>query len=355
MSTNPGLELNELGDDLPELPDAESPAGYLPTKPTGPATRRPQPQNIKRVQEDSAVNGDGSGLSGEDPKDVLERFQVDRIELNFEDCVGSGLTAEVFGGTWRGEKIAIKKLNFCSRKHAQLKQEVAFLRETAVAAKISHPNLVKLHGVAFESQPYLLVTEFCFGGTCFNLLHENELDLELWQKLRMSCDVACAMEYLHKFRPQIIHRDLKSLNLLLAEEVNTRKDTPHVKVSDFGLAKMKDKEDEWGKMTVKAGTLHWMAPEVATGHYDEKADVYSFAMVLFEFLCQEIPFEDLDPSEVLDNVMKGNRPDLEAVPPNIPEALRLLMTKCWAHSPAERPHFVHICQILTTIEGRLQS
>merc|ERR1719456_1750376 len=109
------------------------------------------------------------------------------------------------------------------------------------------------------------------------------------------------MDYLHKHRPMIIHRDLKSLNLLLQETVGSPSDTPTVKVSDFGLAKMRDEDAEgsWGKMTATAGTFHWMAPEVHTGKYDEKADVYSFAMVLFEIAGREVPFEELEPEKVL--------------------------------------------------------
>merc|ERR1719362_490944 len=79
----------------------------------------------------------------------------------------------------------------------------------------------------------------------------------------------------------IIHRDLKSLNLLLKGEIRSGKDEPQLKVSDFGLSRMKDQapDSEWGKMTIAAATCHWMAPEVVAGDaYDEKVDVYSFGM-----------------------------------------------------------------------------
>merc|ERR1719326_500783 len=96
----------------------------------------------------------------------------------------------------------------------------------------------------------------------------------------------------------VVHRDLKSLNLLLDQKVNDSKTTPHVKVSDFGLSKMKNNPD-WGKMTKAAGTCHWMAPECFSGaSYNEKVDVYSYAMILFEMICREIPFEDVEPAAV---------------------------------------------------------
>jgi len=333
MSTNPGLDFDETnGDDMP--PDA--PSGLTPQAPSGPSSRRPQPGRRQEKTIDVLCSSTEA---------ILEEMQLSRDELKFGKMVGSGITAEVFKGSWLGQSVAIKVLKVSGRKTAQLKQEVAFLRETAVAAQVSHKNLVQLHGLVFDAQPYLLVTEFCFGGTAFNLLHDSGLELAMWQKLKMTCDVACAMEYLHKFRPQIIHRDLKSLNLLMASTVENQCDVPHVKVSDFGLAKMKDDAD-WGKMTVEAGTFHWMAPEVATGRYDEKADIYSFAMVLFEIICQEIPFEELEPNEVLPHAMDGNRPDLEAIPPGCPKEISTLMEKSWNHTPQERPSFTDICMTL---------
>merc|ERR1719159_1345963 len=153
------------------------------------------------------------------------------------------------------------------------------------------------------------------------------------------------MQYLHAFEPQIIHRDLKSLNLLLAEQVLDESHEPIVKVSDFGLSRMKDSvvNADWGKMTMAAGTCHWMAPEVFTGtRYDAKVDVYSYAMILFECICREVPFEEEEPATVGPLAVAGSRPDLEAVPPDCPEVFNRLMISCWAHSPDQRPSFVDI-------------
>jgi len=353
------------GDDRTEspMPDEQglppSP-GIIPKAPSKPATgqpgggRRPVPL-FGGAGAATSVIPEGSKAepvehSYDSAETCLENTQVDRDELQWKELVGTGITAEVFKGRWRDREVAIKRLNFTNRRTAQVRQEVAFLRETGVIAKINHDNLVKFYGLSFDTQPYLLITEFCNGGTCYDLLHETEgLELVIEQQLKLCCDVACAMEYLHKFRPQIIHRDLKSLNLLLSKIVSTTTDVPHVKVSDFGLAKMKDKDNQWGKMTVEAGTFHWMAPEVATGHYDEKADVYSFAMVLFEFICQEIPFEDLEPVDVLKCTSNGARPDMEAVPPATPKALVDMMEQSWSHDSRARPSFESICKTLNTI------
>lgn len=337
ISTKPGIECD---DDMPDE-DSLPPGPGLIHAPRTPATGRPQPRRPGAGY--SGLPGDAASSTETD----LVKCEVDRNQLEWENLVGTGITAEVFKGMWKGKEVAIKRLNFTTRRTAQLKQEVAFLRETGVTARIAHANLVQFYGLCFDQQPYLLITEFCHGGTCYDLLHENEsIELVIEQQLKMCCDVASAMDYLHKFRPQIIHRDLKSLNLLLSKPVTSTKDVPHVKVSDFGLAKMKDQDAEWGKMTVEAGTFHWMAPEVATGNYDEKADIYSFAMVLFEFICQEIPFEDLEPIEVLKSTSNGARPDMDAVPPTTPKAVVDLMEMCWQHDPKRRPSFEFICKQL---------
>merc|ERR1719203_1156665 len=106
------------------------------------------------------------------------------------------------------------------------------------------------------------------------------------------------MHYLHSFDPAIIHRDLKSLNLMLVEAVKNKDSNPHIKLGDFGFARAKERE-----MTQGVGTKHWMAPEVLrTTRYTEKADVFSFAMV---------PFEKVQPQAVAKMISSGQRPSVE--------------------------------------------
>ncbi|CAK0845752.1 unnamed protein product, partial [Prorocentrum cordatum] len=120
-------------------------------------------------------------------------------------------------------------------------ERVAFHREVNVLAKAQHPNLVRLLCVCFRARPWRIVTEFCAGGNVFQLLHVDNVDLTWGQRVKMLTDVAAGMDsdYLHWFPPPIIHRDLKSLNLLLTEAVRSPEDPVTVKVSDFGLARTK--------------------------------------------------------------------------------------------------------------------
>lgn len=330
--------------------DSDDEVGHVPQAPAGPRTGRPQPAHRRAQADEVPDRSEQRTSSSSSTTTNIEVPQIDREELSYLEKAGSGLTADVFRGEWNGQIVAIKQLNFTSKKCASVKQQVAFSRETSVAAKIRHTNLVQFHGMCIDRQPFLLVTEFMAGGTVFDLLHSEDAVLLRWkQRLRMCSDIASAMDYLHKCSPQIIHRDLKSLNLLLSKKMASTKDVPEVKVSDFGLSKMKEERDEWGMMTVQAGTFHWMAPEVNTGKYDEKADVYSYAMVLFEIICYEVPFQELGASEVSAAVCSGARPSLDAVPAECPVKLMELMVSCWTQDPRSRPDFTKIRTALNTI------
>jgi len=294
---------------------------------------------------------------GEEGADDGERnFELDSSEIVLREKVGTGCTAEVYLGCFRSMDVAVKQIDW-NKSRMGVKEQKAFDREVAIMPKIKHENLVRFIGVTSLKRPFRIITEFCSGGCCFELLHNcDHIELEWTQSLKMCLDVARAMDYLHKFNPQIIHRDLKSLNLLLAKPVQSGSDIPLVKVSDFGLSRMKDQapEADWGKMTIAAGTCHWMAPEVFTGtKYDEKVDVYSYGMILFEIVCREIPFEEEEPAAVGRLTVQGARPDLEAVPPDCPDLLRDLMITCWAHDAKKRPAFDKVVPILEKVNTEL--
>lgn len=284
--------------------------------------------------------------------DEIDLVEIDPSELQYHKKVGSGCTAEVFRGFWQDKEVAIKQIDWAKSTMGRAEQR-AFDREVAIMAQTNNPYLVRLMGIASMQRPLRVITEYCAGGCLFELLHNcDEVELVWHQQLKMCKDVAIAMDYLHKFTPQIIHRDLKSLNLLLLHPVVSASDIPHVKVSDFGLARMKEKSNaDWGKMTIAAGTCHWMAPEVFQGtRYDEKVDIYSYSMILFEILCQEIPFEDEEPAAVQKLATEGIRPDLEAVPPDCPDLLRELMITSWNADPRHRPPFDTIVNLLDTVQ-----
>uniref|UniRef100_A0A0D3GNG8 Protein kinase domain-containing protein n=1 Tax=Oryza barthii TaxID=65489 RepID=A0A0D3GNG8_9ORYZ len=149
------------------------------------------------------------------------------------------------------------------------------------------------------------MSEYMSGGSLYDFLHKQHNVLDLPTLLKFAVDVCRGMCYLHQMG--IIHRDLKSANLLM--------DKDHVvKVADFGVAHF---QDQGGNMTAETGTYRWMAPEIqlccwskVINHqpYDNKADVFSFAIVLWELITSKIPYNTMTPLQAA--VYKGLRPGL---------------------------------------------
>mmetsp|Transcript_64697 Transcript_64697/g.140958 ORF Transcript_64697/g.140958 Transcript_64697/m.140958 type:complete len:285 (-) Transcript_64697:562-1416(-) len=263
--------------------------------------------------------------------------------------LGHGATAKVFKCSYRGCDAAAKVLE---RRKSNQK---AVQRELSVLKRIHHGNIVRMLGAAVSGDSVMMFMELCEGDCAFNLLYMQDFTLELAQQEAMLSQVACAMEYLHEHEPQIIHRDLKSLNVLLKKAVRSHEAILDVKLADFGLARIEDfkSASKWEAMTKTAGTNLWRAPEVSTGSYDAKVDVYSFAIFMFEVLAQEMPFEGMAIADVPQAVRGGERPDLEAIPSSVPEKMSGLMVQCWADSPRSRPSFSSIRAALQESVTRL--
>jgi serine/threonine protein kinase len=299
----------------------------------------------KPTVEASANVVDRDSLGCDNP--VGAEWEVDPSEIRLDGLLGSGSTAEVFRGIWHGTDVAVKRL----RHSGSLPKE--FTREISVLVRLRHPNLVLFMGASTLASSPVIISEFCAGGTLFALLHQRRETVLPWsQRLKAAVDVAKGMNFLH--RRQVIHRDLKSLNLLLASPVATREDVPQVKVSDFGLSRAWPTEQGRNQacMTSGAGTYHWMAPEVLDGHsYDEKVDVYSYGICLFELIARRIPYDTLglEPVSIAVAVSRGRRPDPKCLPEDCPGDLRLTMECCWAQCPTGRPGFDTILETLKLV------
>ncbi len=180
---------------------------------------------------------------------------------------------------------------------------------------------------------------------------QRKLDLKFpWSlKYKIALDIAKAMQYLHSLTPPIVHRDLKSNNVFM---VSISEDSIiHAKVADFGLSR----RVVAGLSEAALGSWQWLAPEINNaGDYDEKSDIYSFGMTLWEIVNSpgfEIPFEEYSqamPEHAIKNaVVEGNlRP---TIPSYCPSVLSEIIDECWNRSPSARPSFTKLVQTL----GRL--
>jgi serine/threonine protein kinase len=162
--------------------------------------------------------------------------------------------------------------------------------------------------------------------------------------MRTSRGIAKGMAYLHS--RGIIHRDIKPGNVLLNGDVASG--NFEVKVTDFGVSTEYSTQSK--DRTAETGTYRWMAPEVIRHeNYSSPADVYSFAIVLWQLLTREHPFADKSTFEAAATVAmeKGRPPFPDGTPPSIQE----LIESCWAHNPEDRPQFDDIIASLNNIEA----
>eukprot|EP00698_Gefionella_okellyi_P004243 TRINITY_DN1393_c0_g1_i1.p1 TRINITY_DN1393_c0_g1~~TRINITY_DN1393_c0_g1_i1.p1 ORF type:complete len:280 (-),score=58.09 TRINITY_DN1393_c0_g1_i1:34-873(-) len=248
------------------------------------------------------------------------------------ELIGEGGFANVYRATYRGVDLAVKKWKI--ERMPQDKQEL-FNREVTINQTCDHPNVVHFLS-ASRSDPLCIVTEFVPGCNMYDLIHSESP--YTWSLVcQMAQHAAAGVAHLHS--RHIVHRDLKSLNLLVTPEFR-------VKVCDFGLSRFQPQASL--KMTGGRGTVHWMAPEVIQHvSYGAKADVYSMGIILWELCARLVPYEGEFPDDyrIAEAVLlKQHRPQ---IPPYVPHRLAKLMQQCWQHDVHKRPTMTQLMLLLS--------
>jgi serine/threonine protein kinase len=175
-------------------------------------------------------------------------------------------------------------------------------------------------------------------GSLHDVLHDPKVDLPLTMKLKFARDIALAMNWLHCSHPPIIHRDLKPTNVLVDENYN-------LKVCDFGLSAIK-RQEKLQDNGVAPGTPLWMSPEVLRGRpLNEKADIYSFGIVLWEILTRKEPFENHDSYNSFVHAICDEK-ERPPIPADVHPSLKRLMEVCWHEDPEKRPLFTEVLELL---------
>ncbi|TMW66854.1 hypothetical protein Poli38472_011970 [Pythium oligandrum] len=219
------------------------------------------------------------------PAVVSARIPFEKIE--FGDVIGRGGFGEVLHGVYHGQHVAIKRLIPENRKKMECLEE--FLHEVILLASMEHERIVAFIGVAWDSPRELcIVLEYMANGDLRTILSEWKREGRApgfdEQKLEIALHVAEGLTYLHSMSPKIVHRDLKSRNVLLNDEWNA-------KLSDFGVSR---EESTHRTMTSNVGSSLWIAPEVMMGNdYNEKADIFSFGILLTELDSHQLPYHNV--------------------------------------------------------------
>ncbi|KAF8098441.1 hypothetical protein N665_0266s0009 [Sinapis alba] len=294
----------------------------------------------------SSFDSDGYESAGDNNHfefTISRESLLDPNDIVMGDMIGQGSNSVVYTGLYQTRvPVAVKVMQPSRTAAVSIKHKENFQKEVMYLSKIKHDSIVKFVGACIEPQ-MMIVTELLEGGNLQKLLWEsrpNTLDLRM--ALSYALDISRAMEFLHS--KGLIHRDLKPKNVLLTSDMT------HVKLADFGLVR---EETTSCCMTSEAGTYRWMAPEVFgrdlrigdTLHYDHKADVYSFAIVLWELITNKLPFCGIPHTIVPYFVSQNKRPSLV----DIPGELVGIIASCWAEDSNARPEFKEITITLTNL------
>jgi len=266
---------------------------------------------------------------------------IEFTDIELGEVIGEGGFSVVHKGTWKGMSVAVKKLKIQyadgGDKHAD-----EFRKEVQLLSNLRHRNVVRYMGASLQSPDLCVLTEL-LECSMSDLLYKQNQKLKMEQVLGFARDVAKGVKYLHSLKPMIIHRDLKSSNLLV--------DSLRVcKISDFGLSRIKD--ESVTKISGMLGTPGWSAPEIyKQDKYTEKVDMYSYGVVLSEMVTGEKPYAGLNQMQIaFATVYQGQRPSL---PDSIPKQLKTLIKSCWDSVPSKRPSWDKILDALRQIEDFL--
>jgi serine/threonine protein kinase len=236
-----------------------------------------------------------------------------------------------------GKTVAIKMLYMDDGLSDELIAD--FCREVKMLWQCHFPFVLYFHGFTVVP-PLAIVMPYVTNGSLYEYTRSTgaRSRLDDTQKTLIAIGVAYGMSFLHA--ANVIHRDLKSMNILLDSRL-----LPFI--CDFGVARVV--AGKHSAMTRDCGTTYWAAPElIRSTHYDNKIDVYSYGMVLYEMLCDRMPFQGFDLAECEREVVAGKRPELPAVGNT---KLCDLIRKCWAQEPTKRPEFTEIYRKLMKGKG----
>lgn len=301
-----------------------------PTTPTIVKQMMSTPSTIQNPEDSQALQ---ALLSKTRPHDISF------TDLTIVSQIGQGLFANVKLAEWTTEgehkqHVALKEFNYNPSKAPSLRTCETFEDEYNMLRRLDHPHILRI--LSAYTRPRLsLVTEYCSGGSLYDTLQTSLSSVK--DKLSLCRDVASALEYLHA--KSIVHRDIKSHNILLSED-RTSSNTFVAKLGDFGAAIQLESPDVRIVDTESHGTSGYTAPEIlqlqvsSIGGYAMPSDIWSLGIVMWEIMTPESqnPFTGVEPQVVLDHVHAGARPEVASTCPIVS-----LLHRCWASNPDDRP------------------
>jgi len=277
---------------------------------------------------------------------ITENPIIDGKLLEYLKHLGTGASGDVYKGLYKGNPVAIKVL-----KEMTAQQEVdEFKKEFEIMSAVRSPNVVFFYGACM--QPRLcMVMEYCARGSLHSVIKDPVTQLG-WERSFLICKETCiGLKALHCSTPPILHRDLKSLNLLVTQEW-------HIKLCDFGLSRFVSAENMETMRNLR-GTFAYCDPEVYNGtSFAAASDIYSLGIIMWEVINRlikgkyEQPYSEykhltFDFQIILQAAKENLRP---TIPPQCPQLFKKLIQDCILPKQADRPKLDDIIHRIETIE-----
>jgi serine/threonine protein kinase len=265
---------------------------------------------------------------------VEEGWALDPDDVKLEDDpFARGSFGLVYRGTYFGTPICVKVVPIDNHNPEDVKQ---VQREISALKQLNHPNLVQFFGMFELNNEMYIVTEYIPGGTVRSNIQKDKGEISWATRAKMAYEVATGISFFHS--KKMIHRDIKSDNLLISDNWN-------VKLCDFGLSRSVSEPKKKQRMTL-CGTDDFMAPEVTLGmDYDAACDIFSYGMFLCELVLRE-NVEDVLPRGPQNFFGLDTEQFVKMAPPDTPEEMVSMVLKCCEYEPSKRPDAKQVVQAL---------
>eukprot|EP01132_Coremiostelium_polycephalum_P001332 gene1332-1678_t len=302
------------------------------------------PNDVVPVTSEFDYKGQSLVITGK----FLKASKEVEVESVVPKLIGRGASGKIYKGSLNGVAVAVKQLEVVGEDAPRIFSE--FRKEIHVMSDLKHQNVVNLIG--FTLHPFTMVMEYIDCGDLHKFLHSSAGDVlnDNWGLiLKLAMDIARGMDFLHSVTPPLLHRDLKSPNILLSKKDGIYQ----AKVGDFGLSSRMFIQALRHKLrNFPVGNITWVAPEILKEEeYTVKSDVYAFGLIMHELLTRRHPYKEFNYSMVSlqeEAIKNGLRP---TIPANLTQSVLghdycSLMRDCWDGDVHRRPTFSKICKRL---------
>lgn len=272
-------------------------------------------------------------------------WMIDHSAISLGKTIGHSSFGMVNESRLNGTKVAVKTIKREGKLDDKGDELEAFKKEAELNCQLRHPNIVLFMGISIQPTEVCIVTELMARGNVHDLLvspvRGKMVKLSWSRRLQWAIDTAQGMAYLHSLNPIMIHRDLKTTNLLVDRGMN-------VKICDFGLSRYQADD----KIMSAVGTVQFAAPEVLRHEmYTEKADLFSFGTVLWELFARRTIFEGMPQLSVYKSVVDGEMPE---VGEKCDKRYAKLVRDCWRLDGNKRPSFRECLDFLQPLADELE-